>query len=443
MASEIINALDSESGIIASLIHKPELSFYSEQLLPLHFTQKDNRCVYVALCKLAANGITRADPYNIIEVLNSDESTRKYADELSIDKLQELVDMSDVLARSSPEEYKILVSNVLDAAFRRDMYQRLNDCQKLCLDRKEVNIEHRIYDLVDEVMSSYSYTEEVPEFRDVVDELWSDVKAHQNGAICGIPFKFPTLNEFTTLEPSELVVVAAKAKGAKSMLMLNEAVDVMKMGKSVLYIDSELSSRLFLIRLVSHLTQIEFSRVKNGRYNEDEEKEIDEAIDWIKEQRFVHIYMPIFSIDNIYTAVKSVMHRFDGLDLLIVDYIKSTNTDGAWESYAELGKLTDFIKNDVAGKLGIAALAAAQLTEANKLADSAKIVRNASTIMMMLDKTPEEIEADGEECGNKKLIVTQNRNGMQHAPGEYISLLFDGNRVTLTEAKQAAPRLPY
>lgn len=443
MAAEIINAVDSEGGIIASLIHNPKLSFYSEQLLPLHFTLKDNRCVYVALCELAKNGITKVDPYNIIEILNSQESTRKYAEELSIDKLYELIEMSDGLARSSPEEYKILVSNVLDAAFRRDMYESLGECRKLCLDRTKTGIERAIYDKVDLVMAGYSYTNEVPEFCDVVDGLWADVKAHQNGAICGLPFKFPTLNEYVTLEPSELVIVAAKAKGAKSMFMLNEAVDVMKMGKSVLYIDSELSSRLFLIRLISHLTQIEFSRVKNGRYDEAEGKSIDEAIKWIKQQHFVHIYMPIFSIDAIYTAVKGVMHRFDGLDLLIVDYIKSTNTDGAWESYAELGKLTDFIKNDIAGKLEIAALAAAQLTENNKLADSAKIVRNASTIMMMMDKTPEEIEADGEECGNKKLIVTQNRNGMQHAPGEFIDLYFDGNRVTLSEATQHIPQVPF
>ena len=443
MAVEIINALDSESGIIASLIHNPKLSFYSEQLLPLHFTTKDNRCLYVALCKLAANNITRADPYNIIEILNSDEATRRYAEELTIDKLQELVDMSDVLARHSPEEYKILVSNVLDAAFRRDMYQRLNECQKLCLDRKETGIEHKIYDLVDDIMSSYSYTDEVPEFCDVVDDLWEDVKAHQNGAMVGLPFKFPTLNEFVTLEPSELVVVAAKAKGAKSMFMLNEAVDVMKMGKSVLYIDSELSSRLFLIRLISHLTQIEFVRVKNGRYNKEEGQRIQEAIEWIKRQKLVHKYMPVFTIDAIYTTVKSVMHKFDGLDLFICDYIKSTNTTGAWEAYAELGKITDFVKNDICGKLGVSGLAAAQLTEANRLADSAKIVRNASTIVMMLDKTPEQIEADGEECGTKLLQVTQNRNGMQHAPGEYIDVFFDGDRVTLTEAKQHIPQTPY
>lgn len=45
MRAEDINSIESESGIIASLIHNPELSFYSEYLLPNHFTNKENRCV--------------------------------------------------------------------------------------------------------------------------------------------------------------------------------------------------------------------------------------------------------------------------------------------------------------------------------------------------------------------------------------------------------------
>ena len=88
-------------------------------------------------------------------------------------------------------------------------------------------------------------------------------------------------------------------------------------------------------------------------------------------------------------------------------------------------------------------MAAAQLTVGGKLADSAKIARNASTIVVMLDKTPEEIEADGVECGNKKLIVQLNRNGMQHASGEYLDVFFNGNIVWLEEAKQHIPQTPY
>ena len=44
-----INSLESEAGIIASLIHKPDFIFYSEYLLPNHFTNKENRCVYTAI----------------------------------------------------------------------------------------------------------------------------------------------------------------------------------------------------------------------------------------------------------------------------------------------------------------------------------------------------------------------------------------------------------
>ena len=101
------------------------------------------------------------------------------------------------------------------------------------------------------------------------------------------------------------------------------------------------------------------------------------------------------------------------------------------------------IKNQVCGDMGIAGIGAAQATAAGKVADSAKIGRNASTIALIQDKTPEEVEADGVECGNKKLRVILNRNGMQHAQGEYIDLMFDGNRVSYEEAKQHIPQTPY
>lgn len=93
--------------------------------------------------------------------------------------------------------------------------------------------------------------------------------------------------------------------------------------------------------------------------------------------------------------------------------------------------------------MGIAAIGAAQATSTGKVADSAKIGRNASTIAIIQDKSPEEIEADGPECGNKKLRIVLNRNGMQHAPGEYIDLLFDGNHILYQEAKQHIPETPY
>lgn len=437
MNAEDINSLESESGIIATLIHHPEFCFFSDRLLPNHFTNKQNRYVYVAICQLAKNDIKTVDAYNILEVLNSSDTTRNYADALSVEALQELVDISDVLSRNTIEEYNLLVSNVLDSAFRRDAFTTLKECQALCYDRSSQNVEQKISNKIDDVLISYSTVDDIPEFKDVVDDLWREVEEHQDGAEAGIPFKFKTLNEYVRIEQGELVVVAAPAKGAKSMFMLNEAVDILRQGKSVFYLDSELSSRLFLCRLVSHLTGIEFSRVRSGRYTEYEKQLIDEQLAWIKKQKFVHMYMPIFDRQSIYTAVKKTMHKLGGLDVLVVDYLKPSGTSvEAYAVYAELGGLADLIKNDICGKLSIAGLAAAQLNSNGRLADSAKIARNASTILIMTDKTEEELEMDGENSGEKKLIVAQNRNGMQHVSGEWINLDFNGNTCLLNEASK-------
>lgn len=93
--------------------------------------------------------------------------------------------------------------------------------------------------------------------------------------------------------------------------------------------------------------------------------------------------------------------------------------------------------------MGIAAIGAAQATATGKVADSAKIGRNASTICVIQDKTPEEIQNDGIECGNKKMRVVLNRNGAQQASGEYIDMEFDGNHILYTEAEQHTARVPY
>lgn len=440
--AEEINSIESEAGIIASLIHNPELSFYSEHLKPNHFTNKENRIVYAAVCELAKKGIKTVDPYNIFEVLNASEATRKYAETITVEKLQELVEMSDVLRRNSVEEYKLLVDNVLDAAFRRDMFRTMQEAQDLCLNRSAENIEQKIYEIVDGVMTEYSTANEVPQFKDVVDVCWEEIKSRQKDGYAGIPFKFPTLNEYATIEPGELFIFAAEAKQGKSMMLLNCAVDLLRQNYAVLYIDSELNERLFTARMLSHMSGVEFKRLTSGNYSPEEEAKIDAARAWLKTKNFTHIYLPMFDIQTIYTTVKKVKHT-QGIDVLIVDYFKGSGDGDAFDSYQELGRFVDTVKNKIAGDMGIAAIGAAQATVNGKVADSAKIGRNASTIALIQDKTPEEMEADGPECGNKKLRVVLNRNGMQMTAGEYIDLVFDGNRILYQEAKQHVPQTPY
>lgn len=441
-ANEDMSRVESEAGIIATLIHHPDFSFYSEQLLPNHFTNKENRIIYQALRSLAQSGVQTIDPYIIVQELQSKEATRRFADDLSVDQLYTLIENSDILCRDSVEAYMVLVNSVLDAAFRRDTYQQLKECQRLCLQPTEADIEQKIYKMLDDVMMEFSATNDVPAYKDVVDKYWNEIQSRQSAGYSGIPFKFPALNDYATIERGELFIFGAEQKQGKSMMLLNCAVDLLRQGYAVLYLDSELNTRLFTARLLAHLSGIEYKRLTAGTYSAEEAKRIDEAREWIKTRRFTHIYIPTFDIQSIYTTVNKVRHT-QGLDVLIVDYFKGSSEGDAFNSYQELGRFVDTVKNKICGDMNIAGIGAAQATTTGRLADSAKIARNASTIAMITDKTPEEIEADGAECGNKKLRVVVNRNGAQMAQEEYIDLQFSGNHILYEQAKQHIPQTPF
>ena len=437
-----IKNIESEAGIIASLIQNPEFIYYSENLLPNHFSDKQNAYVYLAIGNLVQQQIMTIDAYNIVNVLAGADNTRKYAEALTLDELEELMEMKDVLARNTVEEYKLLVSNVLDSALRRDTFRRLRECEALCFNPSENNLEQKIYETLDDVMMEFSTTTEIPPYGEIVDDCWNEIKERQGSGYAGIPFKFPALNQYVTIERGELFIFAAKMKIGKSMMLLNCAVDIMLQGHAVLYLDSELNTRLFTARILSYLTGIDFKRITSGGYNKEEERRINEAREWLKQQKFTHIYIPMFDQKSIYTAIKKVRHT-QGLDVLIVDYFKGKGEGDAFDSYQELGRFVDMIKNQICGDMNIAGIGAAQATETGRVADSAKIGRNASTIAFILDKTQEEIAIDGSECGNKKLFVALNRNGMQMAPGEYIDLQFNGNIISFEQAKQHIPDIPF
>ena len=409
----------------------------------MHFTDSSSRIIYTAISSIMEAGGKMVDAYNILEYLNATPATQNLAAGITIEQLQELIDDSPHIARDNVTDYKTLVSNIMNAAFRRDTWQRLAECQRLCTDPSEQNLAARIYDLIDDITTTYTIRNEIPLYRDVVDAKWEEIKSRQGAGYAGIPFPFQHLNDYVTIENGELVIFAAEAKQGKSMFLLNCAADLLRQGKSVLYLDSELNTRMFTARLLSHMTGITYKRLTSGAYSDEEAEWIDGARAWLKEKNFVHIYIPMFSLETVYAAVKKVDHMFGHLDVLVVDYFKSSGEGDAFATYNEMGKFVDMVKNKIAGDMGIAAIGAAQATSTGKLADSAKIVRNASTICLLQSKTPEEMEVDGPECGNKKLTVVFNRNGMQMAAGEYIDFNFDGNHVKYEEAQQHIPITPF
>lgn len=425
---------------------KPDYIFFSEQLTPHHFSDEANAYLYYGIKELVRRGIENIDAYNLINLFNAKEATKPYADKLPIASINELIDVAPIIARETPNEYRLLVDQVMDAAFRRDAYKKLRECETLCLKQDDSeNIQTKIFREVESLITKYQKLDELVPMSDKIDGIWNQITSSQvNGDF--IEFNFPSLNKYVKLSRTEAICVAAKQKRGKSMLLMNWMVDLLEKGQRVLYIDSELDDTPFTMRLISHLTQVEFYNIRDGKLTQDEYERVQKAIAWIKTKSFCHIKIESLDGDKIISIVKKYKYTY-GLDVVILDYLKSNTAYylDAFQNSAVLGNMTDILKNYIASELELFVLFAVQASGDFTVADSKKIARNCSTLMFLERKSSQEIEQDGDPniYGNMRLTVTDNRNGEIMAEDEYISLFFDGNRCTFREAKQPVRAEPY
>lgn len=450
---DVIYDPKSESGVIATLIHHPEYCFHSEELQPQHFYETDNGYLYYAIRELARRDVKTIDAYGITNILtvasdgDGEDSgwLSSWSKKLSTANINEAIDFSSAIARHNVTEYKMLVKTVLDKSFRRQAISKLQECENLCrADSDADDLKTRIYKEVEELVTQYQPNSDVVPISEVIDKLWEDIMRGQKSDSF-IDFKFPSLNKYVKISRTDAIVIAAREKRGKSLFLLNCAVDLLRRGKKVLVIDTELDTKLYLMRLVSHLSGVEFAKIRDGNVSEEEDTLMAGARAWLKEQPLTHVYRPAIDDDQLISMVKQ--HKYKcGVDAVILDYLKGNTAYflDAYQNSAILGKMTDTLKNYIAGELGLYVLTAVQASKTGAIADSQKIIRNCSALLYLERKTPEQIVADGgPEFGNMTLNVRANRNGEIMAEDDYISLTLDGNRCMFTESKQPERKEPY
>jgi hypothetical protein len=201
-----------------------------------------------------------------------------------------------------------------------------------------------------------------------------------------------------------------------------------------------------MLRMLSYLTGIENRRIKSGELSLQENKLIEERLKFIKTLPYIHIYKPITEMSEMFMNIKSLKLKH-GIEFLVYDYVKANDGSDGDKEYQKLGRLTDWLKNDIAGSLDLAVLGACQSDRTGmKVADSSKIERNCSTLSYVKRKTREELIAEGKDAGNLALRVGFSRNGNIMDEEEHINLLLDGDRCRVEQAKKAftsGEPLPY
>lgn len=437
-----LSDIQSESGVIGTLIYHPEFILHTDYLHPGYFYGVENGCIYWAIQELYKSGITNIDAYNISNKLQSHKSVQKTIEKYNLPSVQEFVDLYKETARHTIEEYKMLADNIVTLAFKRDLVKTLNQLTSDCFhpDYGLDKLNNIVYSELDNLTQKYIATNEIHTLGSSIDDIWSEiVNRRTSDGMYGIPSKYKLFADYYTYEPGELVVIQAKYKQGKSVFLMNEVVHKLKNGVPTLVVDSEMPTRLYTERLISHLTGIEMKRIKNGKYSDEEAAIIKKWIGWLKEQPFVHIYNPNMSDDKLYSICKMLKRKM-GLTFIVYDYLKSNETSSS-DNYNVLGAKCDFLKNNIAGELDLAVLAACQLNRNGEVADSIKINRYLSVGIKWEYKTQEMIAKDGTKCGNAFAKIYVNRLGRQMLEDDdedYIDFVFDGDRMTIVEAEQHA-----
>jgi len=431
--------INAECGIIGSLILKPEFVLHTPYLKPFHFYEHENGCIFWAINELMESGVNNIDDFNIITKLEGEQKVKNVFDNLDIPSIQDFIENAKYVGRTTLEEYKLLVDRIINLSYKRNLHSKLNDLSKLCFNENinglsELNL--TVQEELANLAEKYVLDKNIQTLGERIDNIWEEIQDRRTGSgLSGFPSKYPLINEYFTYETGELIIIGGRAKAGKSILLMNEAEHKIRAGVPTAILDTEMSTRQWTERFLSKLTGIKVRNIKSGNYGSTDEKILKDAIQWIKNQNFVHIYDPDWTKDKIYTTAKILKIKM-GLEFLIYDYIKVNDSSSLnQKEHNVLGDYANFLKNKIGGEMDIAVLSAGQMSPYDtRLADSDKLNRYASVVAYWIKKDDEEIGTDGEQGGNYKLNIDYNRLGGQMEKNEAIYFNFNGDIANIEQA---------
>lgn len=430
----------AEATVIATALNHPEFTLHSDMLKPKYFYFPENGCWMWAINELYKNGITNIDALNLTNIIQSNKAVANTMAKKGITDIQQFISLSTFASRNTVEEYMLAVKEVITMAYKRDMYKTCNglvkDCVNTEIDLK--TLERKVHDDINKVTERYIIDDDMHSSGEDIDDLWEQIEDDRNtDGSYGIRTIFPTLTQHGLVhEKGEMILLCAKRKVGKSLLLLNEFTDKLNLGMSCIYHDTEMSDKLFTIRMIANLTGIPQGLIKSGGYSKTEAEQIRDVLAWLKKQKYKHIYAPRFNETEIYNQYKIFMYRYGQNMFGFYDYFKATGSDSSM-NYNQLGTEANYMKNEIAGGLQIPVMAAAQLNREGNIADSFRLEMIASAGLSYREKTSEEIINDGGlDAGNYILHLDFARSAEPMGENERINISVDGSRMRLQEAKK-------
>ena len=252
--------------------------------------------------------------------------------------------------------------------------------------------------------------------------------------LSGVPTGFYDFDNITSgLQPSNLIILAARPSMGKTAFALNIAENVALRGNRAVAIFSlEMSKQEITKRLLSAESEVDARRMTSGHLQSQDWEKITRVMGALSEAPIYIDDTPALSVSELRARCRRLASRDKNLSLIVIDYLQLMSGNNPNDRNQEISAISRGLKS-LARELNIPIIALSQLSRANEkrtekkpllsdLRDSGAIEQDAD-IVMFIHREEYYDRENPEIKGQAELIVAKNRNGST----DNIPLLFQGN----------------
>jgi replicative DNA helicase len=430
--------LDAERSVLgAILLDNNALNPAVEHLRPEDFFLDQHRRVFTQMIALG-------EMQQAIDLVTLTEELHRRGDLDASGGAPYLASLADGMPRVSNVEHYARI--VKEKAMLRNLIHATHNIQQRAFEGEDGadtildNAESSIFALAEDRVRAGL----IP-VKDIVRDNFERLERifREGKSITGVATGYGELDKLTSgLQPSELLILAARPSQGKTALALNLAENIsIRGGHPAAIFSLEMSKESLLQRLVASVAQIDAHKFRTGHLSKEDWRRMTDALGviagaplWIDDAGSI-------SVLEIGAKARR-LKRDKGLSLLIVDYLQLITARGRFSNRNEEVASVSRALKGLAKELQIPVLVLSQLTRAperddrgpqlSDLRESGAIEQDADVVMFIYRPHFFKQGATPEEREETELKIAKQRNG----PTESVKFVF---RSRLTRFEEAAP----
>jgi replicative DNA helicase len=432
------NNLEAERSVLgAVLLDNNALNAAIENLRADDFFLDQHRRVFTQMIALS-------ESQQAIDLITLTEELHRHGDLEAAGGAPYLASLADGLPRVSNVEHYARI--VKEKALLRNLIHATHNIQQRAFEGEDGadavldNAESSIFALAEDRVRVGLLP-----IKDIVRDNFERLEKifREGKSITGVSSGYAELDKLTSgLQPSELLILAARPSQGKTALALNLAENIgIRAGLPVAIFSLEMSKESLLQRLLASVAQIDAHKFRTGHLSREDWSRMTEALGIISSAPLWIDDAGSISVLEIGAKARR-LKRDKGLSLLIVDYLQLITARGRFGNrQEEVSSISRALKG-LAKELQIPVLVLSQLTRAperdergpqlSDLRESGAIEQDADVVMFIYRPDFFKAGATPEEREATELRIAKQRNG----PTDTVKFVF---RSRLTRFEEAAP----